>query len=100
MARMILRAVHSAGERRRWPLSERIVDENLGGYRHVTRQHERFGCATADAEAPRSRSPELAGTHHYDDPGHASRGEPSARRKRPRANGADHDEQLADSARQ
>jgi hypothetical protein len=32
---MTLRAVHATGDRRRWPLSERIVDENLGGYHRV-----------------------------------------------------------------
>ncbi len=96
---MILRAVNAASERRRWPLSERIVDENLGSYRHVPRQRERLGCATADAEALRSRAAELAEAHHDDHAGHALREDQSARRKRPRANGAGHDEQLADSAR-
>jgi hypothetical protein len=66
MARMILRAVPAAEERRRWPLSERIVDENLGNYRHVSRQHERFGCATAEAQTARSRSAELADARHAD----------------------------------
>ncbi len=41
MARMALKAVHDDGERRRRPLSERIVDENLGSYRHVPRQRDR-----------------------------------------------------------
>lgn len=36
MARMTLRAVHVDGDLRRLPLSERIVDENLGSYRHVS----------------------------------------------------------------
>jgi hypothetical protein len=35
MARMTLKAVHGDGERHRLPLSERIVDENLSGYRHI-----------------------------------------------------------------
>jgi hypothetical protein len=32
---MTLKAVHGDGERRRLPLSERIVDENLSSYRHI-----------------------------------------------------------------
>ncbi len=35
MARMTLKAVHGDGERRRLPLSERIVDENLSSYRQI-----------------------------------------------------------------
>ena len=36
MARMTLKAVHTDDERRRWTLSERIIDENLGSYHYVT----------------------------------------------------------------
>jgi len=36
MARMTLKAVHTDDERRRWTLSERIIDENLGNYHYVT----------------------------------------------------------------
>jgi hypothetical protein len=35
MARMTLKAVHGDGERRRLPLSERIVDQNLSSYRQI-----------------------------------------------------------------
>jgi hypothetical protein len=35
MAGMTLEAVHADSERRRWPLSERIVDEKLGSSYHV-----------------------------------------------------------------
>jgi hypothetical protein len=35
MARMTLKAVHGDGERRRLPLRERIIDENLSSYRHI-----------------------------------------------------------------
>ncbi|MGO9899099.1 MAG: hypothetical protein ACLP0J_05290 [Solirubrobacteraceae bacterium] len=49
MARMTLKAVPVDGERRRLPLSERIVDENLGSYHHVPRPRERLRAATADA---------------------------------------------------
>jgi len=37
---MILKAVHSDSERRKWPLSERVLDENLGRYHHVERSQE------------------------------------------------------------
>jgi len=36
MARMTLKAVYTDDERRQWPLSERIIDENLGSYHYVT----------------------------------------------------------------
>jgi hypothetical protein len=35
---MTLKAVHDDGERRRLPLRERIVDENLSSYRHIPRR--------------------------------------------------------------
>ncbi len=56
MARMTLQDVHGDGERRRLPLSERIVDENLGSYRHVPQSREPLRSATADAEVAESRS--------------------------------------------
>jgi hypothetical protein len=68
MPRMILRAVHAHDERRRWPLSERIVDENLGRYRHVPQSSQRPRSATADTEALETRSAEL------DEPQHRARG--------------------------
>src|SRR5271167_3768493 len=98
MARMTLKAVHGDGERRRRPLSERIVDENLGSYRHVPRQRERRRSATADAEALESRSADLAEDHHDDDAGHARLDDQAARRNRRRPNGAEHDDELVDVA--
>ncbi len=49
MARMTLKAVHVDGDRCRLPLSERIVDENLGSYHHVHQPRKRLRSATADA---------------------------------------------------
>jgi hypothetical protein len=57
---MTLRAVHADRERRRWPLSERIVDENLGSYHHVPQQPKRPRSAKVDAEVLGSRSADLA----------------------------------------
>ncbi len=37
---MILKAVHSDSERRKWPLSKRVLDENLGRYDHVEQSQE------------------------------------------------------------
>ncbi len=48
MAKMTLRAVHADGKRRRWPLSERIVDQNLGSYPHVLQRPERTRSAKAE----------------------------------------------------
>ncbi|MGO9753225.1 MAG: hypothetical protein ACLP8S_06450 [Solirubrobacteraceae bacterium] len=78
MARMTLKAVHGDGERRRLPLSERVVDENLGSYRHVPQARGRLRSGTADAEVLESRSAGLA-KDHDDDAGHA---QPDARRRR------------------
>jgi hypothetical protein len=51
MSRMIL----TDGAWRRLPLSKRIVDENLGGYRHVLESCHRRSSATGAASlAPRS----------------------------------------------
>ncbi len=93
MARMTLKAVDGAGDRRRLPLSERIVDENLGSYRHVPQPRERLRSATVDAEVRQSRSADL-GDHHDDD---ARRARPDALRKRHRPHGAEHDEGLVDA---
>jgi hypothetical protein len=102
MARMTLKAVHADGERRRWPLSERIVDENLGSYHHVPHQHhqrERLRLAAANAEVPASRSADLAEHHHDDDAGDAQLDDHQAAwRKQHRPNGGDHDEELVDAA--
>ena len=65
MARMTLRAVgavHVDGDRRRVPLRERIVDENLGSYRHVPQSREQLRSATsatADAGASSRDQPSL-----------------------------------------
>ncbi len=96
MARMTLKAVHGDGERRRLPLSERIVDENLSSYRHVPQPRERLRSATADAEVPESRSADLANDHH--DAGCAQPDDQAARRERRRPHGGEHDEELMDAA--
>ncbi len=98
MARMTLKAVHRDGERRRRPLSERIVDENLGSFRHVPRQRERRRSATPDPEALESRSADLADDHHDDDAGHARLDDQALQRNRRRPHGAEHDQELADAA--
>jgi hypothetical protein len=59
---MTLKAVHGDGERRRLPLSERIVDENLGSFRRVP-QHR---SAAADAQVLVSRSADRAEERHDD----------------------------------
>jgi hypothetical protein len=69
MALMTLKAVHRDGDQRRLPLSERIVDENLGSYRHVPQSRDRPRSATSDAEVLESRSADLAEDHHDDDAG-------------------------------
>ncbi len=66
MARMTLKAVHADGERRRWTLSERIVDENLGSYRHVPQSRERLRRATPYAETPRRRAVVSSEDRHDD----------------------------------
>ncbi len=98
MARMTLKAVHCDGERRRWPLSERIVDENLSSYRHVPQPRERLRSATADAEVLEPRSADLAKGHHADRAGHAQPDDQATRRERRRPNGGEHDEELVDAA--
>jgi hypothetical protein len=50
MARILIQAVHSDGESRRWTLSERIVAENLSSDHYVTQLIDRLSWATADAE--------------------------------------------------
>ncbi len=65
--RMTLRAVHVGGERRRLALSERIVDENLGGYRHVAQSRERLRCAAARAETLKPRTAALHENRHEDE---------------------------------
>ncbi len=95
MARMTLRAVHGDGERRRLPLSERIVDENLGSYRHVPRPHERLRSTTTDTGALESRTADPAKDRHDDHAGHAQL---EARRERRRPNASEHDVELSDAA--
>jgi hypothetical protein len=94
MARMTLKAVHGDGERRQLPLRERIIDENLGGYRHVPEPHARLRSATADTEALEQRTAP-AKDRHDDDAGHA---QPDARRQRRRPNASEHDDELSDAA--
>jgi hypothetical protein len=60
MARIVVQAVHSNGEPRRWTLSERIVPENLDSDHYVTHLIQRLRWATADAQAEESRSAERA----------------------------------------
>ncbi len=62
MARMTLRVVDVDGDRRRVPLSERIVDENLGSYRHVPRPREQLRSATADEGSSSRNRPSLLRT--------------------------------------
>jgi hypothetical protein len=65
MARITRNRVYAAGERRQRPLSERIVDENLGSYDHLPRRRERLGLAIADgADAPTLSSADRAVGHH------------------------------------
>ncbi len=45
MARMTLKHVHVAGVGRRAPLRERVVDENLGSYRHLRQPREQLTLA-------------------------------------------------------
>jgi len=89
---MTRKRVHADGERRHRPLSERIVDENLGSYDHVPRQRERL-VTTADAETPESRSVDLAEDHQDDDARHAQLDDHAAR-----PDGGDYDEELVDAA--
>jgi hypothetical protein len=52
MARMTLKAVHTNDEPRRWTLSERIVDENLGSYHYVARRTRVPALGPADPHRP------------------------------------------------
>ncbi len=80
---MTLRAVH--GEQRRWPLSERIVDENLGSYQHVPCSRERPTSTTAEAVVPEARTADFAEDHDDEHP------------QRNDASSADHDAELMDA---
>lgn len=62
MARMTLRAIH-ADERRRWPLNERVVDENLGSYRHGTQPRKQRRCGPVLTESLQVRSAHLDDAH-------------------------------------
>jgi hypothetical protein len=55
MARIVVQALDSDGEPRRWTLSERIVASNLESDHYVQQLVERLSWATADAEALESR---------------------------------------------
>jgi hypothetical protein len=59
VARILIQAVHSDGQARRWTLSERIVAENFNSDHFVTQLIERLSWATADAEALESHSADL-----------------------------------------
>ncbi len=82
---MTLKAVHADSERRRWPLSERIVDEKLGSYHHVPRQRQRPRSATADAETLQARAANVD-EDNDDDAGHPQPDDHAARRKPRRPN--------------
>jgi hypothetical protein len=56
MPRITVHAVNSAGEPRRWTLSERIFAENLDSDHYIAQLIQRLAWATADAEAQESRS--------------------------------------------
>jgi hypothetical protein len=56
MPRITVHAVNSAGEPRRWTLSERIVADNLDSDHYIAQLIERLAWATADAEAHESQS--------------------------------------------
>jgi hypothetical protein len=58
---MTLKAVHVDGDRCRLPLSERIVEENLGSYHHVPQPRERLRSATAEAGSASRDQPSLLG---------------------------------------
>ncbi len=68
MARMTLSALHADDERRRLPLSERIVDENLGSYRHVTQPRESKRRAPLYAVSFQVRSADLDHDFRGDNP--------------------------------
>jgi len=60
MTRIVVEARHSAGEPRRWTLSERVVAENLDSDHYVTHLLERLRWAAADAAALESQAAPLA----------------------------------------
>lgn len=90
MARMTLRAAHAAGERRRWPLSERIVDENLGGFHRVPQPRVRLGRPVVEADHDEASRAARAAKHA------ARAAEDAARAAEDAANGAEHGEQPRD----
>lgn len=51
MPRITVHAVNTAGEPRRWTLSERIVAEHLDSDHYINQLVERLAWATADAES-------------------------------------------------
>ena len=58
MTRIVVEALHSPGEPRRWTLSERVVSENLDSDHYVTHLVERLRWAAADAAALEAQSAE------------------------------------------
>ncbi len=96
---MTIKAVYGDGERRRLPLSERVLDQNLSSYGQVPGPHERPRSATADTEVCESLSADRAQDHHDDHAGHAHGEDQAARRNRHLPHhGDEHDAELADVA--
>ncbi len=98
MARMTLKAAHGGGERRRLPLSERIVDEHLSSYRHVPQPPQRLRSPTADAEALELRSADPTKDHADNHAGHAQVDDQPTRGNRHCPHGDVHDGELVDAA--
>jgi hypothetical protein len=83
MPRIIVEAVHTDGEPRRWTLSERIVTDNLATDRYADHLIERLSWATADAEAIEAGASDVE-TDRQDGlrPGQLPRGSRDDRRSR------------------
>ncbi len=94
MPRMTLKAVHRDSERRRLPLSERIIDENLGSFRHVPQRRS----ATTDAAVPTLRPADPAEERHADTARHTRGNDPPTRGTRHRPHAGEHDTELIDAA--
>jgi hypothetical protein len=60
MARIVVQAIHTDGEPRRWTLSERIVADNLDSDHYATHLIDRLSWATADAAALEAQRAEPA----------------------------------------
>ena len=85
MPRIIVHAMNSDGESRRWTLSERIVAENLDSDHYIAQLIERLAWATADAESQESQPDGDADRHGQRGARTMrSRGDEDWRRSRPR----------------